>query len=145
MSDVTRRDAFKVLATGAALATGASAMAAESEAASTARTLALARQLAAAVDAPLPPGVPSHTALATVHLCRSWDQRVYLCIDERVHGFATVDAGGLALAAACQAARRPVAVRYWGHDPAWQQVGRFDGVLLAVDLSELLEDPDRAD
>ena len=141
MSDVTRRDAFLALASGAVLATGREATAAATPDASA--HLETARQIAARSGAPLPRGETTSAAFATVHLCRSWDQSVYLRVDARVRGFATVNAGALAIAAACQAAGRPVAVRYWGSEPEWMQVGRFAGVLLAVEASDLPPDPAR--
>lgn len=75
---------------------------------------------------------------ATVMLCRSFDTQVYLHFDAQRRGFVALDARGFAVAAACQAAGRKVAMLAWGHDPdACDGLGRFDGALLAVDALDL--------
>jgi len=79
---------------------------------------------------------------AMVLHCRSWDGHVYLYMDQSVRGFVAVNGPAFAIAAACQAAGRPVAVKHWGHDAAWGGgVGRFEGALLAMDARDLPEEP----
>ena len=140
MSGVTRRDAFMAMAAGAAAATGAIAVrpaAAEAVVSPLEQALRAAREAALKLATPVIRRDASPACEARVLLCRSWDRSVYLYVDPDVKGFASLDEAGFALAAACQAAGRPVAIRYWGHSPAWGAVGRFDGVLLAVDPLDL--------
>lgn len=150
MSDVSRRTAFLTLAAGAAGATGMSAAATESAAPARAGSLVPTRVLdeAAEVARRLGREVERRPGLsigeATVLHCRSWDGHVYLYVNEQVRGFVALSAPGLAIAAACQAAERPVAVMHWGHDPRWGGgVGRFEGALLAMDARDLPEGPSR--
>lgn len=141
--DVTRRDAFKVLAGGAAgavLGAGTPAEAAANGRAVDARAVQewqpsyeAARRMAG--DMAIPESNPA--CLATVMHCRSWSQQVYLRISEQVRGFVVLTPEGLALAAACQAAGRPIAVRYWGYLPHWNDVGRFEGAVVAIDPRDL--------
>lgn len=133
MSGVTRRDAFMAMAAGAVAATGTIAGAETSFDAS----LRAAREAALKLAAPVLRSDAGPVREARVLLCRSWDRSVYLYVDEQTKGFASLDEAGFTIAAACQAADRPVAVRYWGHAPEWGAVGRFDGVLLAVDGRDL--------
>jgi hypothetical protein len=87
-------------------------------------------------DLALPEANPVRAAMV-LH-CRSWSRQVYLHVDASVRGFVAVTPEGFAIAAACQAAGRPVAVRYWGHDPRWSGgAGRFDGAVLALDPLDL--------
>ena len=144
-NDVTRRDAFKVLATGAAGAViGAAANAqGATPTPSTRQTLSSSPSPAAfdaarhlAGDVVIPESNPA--CLAMVSHCRSWSREVYLQVNEQVRGFVTLTAEGFALAVACQAAGRAVAVRYWGHEPQFHDgAGRFDGAVVAVDLRDL--------
>jgi hypothetical protein len=153
MSDVSRREAFKTLAAGAAGATVA---------ATVASPIARAATTTPARGAPLPSWEVLESAAAEVRRlgrgverregmrsgealvlhCRSWDGHVYLYVNEQVRGFVPVTASAFAIAAACQAAGRPVAVKHWGHDAHWGNgVGRFEGALLAVEFGDLPEDP----
>lgn len=143
--DVTRRDAFKVLATGAAGAViGAAANAEAASPSQSSRHPLPTSKSPAAFDAArhlaggivIPESNPA--CLAMVSHCRSWSREVYLQVSEQVRGFVTLTAEGFALAAACQAAGRPVAMRYWGHEPRFHDgAGRFDGAVVAVDLRDL--------
>jgi len=132
------------MAAGAAAATGAiSARPAGAEAAVSPVDQALikAREAALRLATPLIRRDASPVRQARVLLCRSWDRSVYLYVDAQVKGFAELDETGFALAAACQAADRPVALRYWGHAPEWGSVGRFDGVVMSVDPRDLQTEP----
>src|SRR6185295_4699294 len=73
------------------------------------------------------------TAEARVLLCRSWDSSVYLWVNEQVKGFVVLSPEGYTIAAACQAAGRPLAVRFWGHEPEFAGAGRFEGAIVAMD------------
>lgn len=143
MTDLSSRRAFVALAAGAAVAAGsvpaAGAAAAAPDAPSDAAVQA-AREAAGAI-APAPERRPdAATAEARVLLCRSWDSTVYLYVSERVKGFVSLTPAAFTIAAACQAADRRVAVRYWGHEREWAGVGRFDGALLALDVRDLPAD-----
>ncbi|MBX3464878.1 MAG: hypothetical protein KF830_17050 [Planctomycetes bacterium] len=82
--------------------------------------------------------------LATVTACRSWDGRVHLQLADGRSGLCVPEPRGFALAAAAQAAGRPVHVRCWGHDAAAEGgVGCFAGALLALDPADLATDDDR--
>jgi hypothetical protein len=132
VDQVTRRDAVKALAAGAAVAVGAGAAKARDGAAPRVRG-----------SAPAGTGeVERHTQdaprLARVERCRSWERRVYLTIEDGRRGWTPISASGLAIAAACQAADRPVAVLVWGHEAEWSGgEGRFEGALLAIERSDL--------
>jgi hypothetical protein len=76
---------------------------------------------------------------ARVLHCRSWDRHVYLYVNDRVRGFVPATAEGFAIAAACQAAAKPVAAEVWGFEPDWGGVGRFEGAYLAVDAADICE------
>lgn len=151
MTEFTRRDALRVAAAGAA---GASVAVA-----ATSRDAGARAVLPMTAAGPWRPGA-DHVARiqsaqerygrnlalpvgalrteAMVLSCRSWDRQIYLYRDEDLRGFAPVDECALALAAACQVAERPVAVLCWGYEPAWGDgVGRFGGVLLALDPADL--------
>lgn len=160
-SDVTRRESLKFVAAGVAGAAvgavGPSAAAgippasghiAKARAAAAIKALARstppAATLAAIVaevdrldrDVVVPEGNP--VCLAAVLHCRSWQRQVYLYISESVRGFVGLGPEGFALAAACQAAGRHVAVRYFGHQPAAHRgAGRFAGAVVAIDPSDL--------
>lgn len=138
MTELTRRTAILGLAAGAAAAgtigtPGAEArtVAPTDAAAQAARDAA--RRLGASAERP-PAGTVGE---ARVLLCRSWDNQVYLQVSDAVKGFVAVDDRAFAVAAACQAANRKVAVQYWGHSAEWAGAGRFDGVLLAMDVRDL--------
>lgn len=80
----------------------------------------------------------SGPALARVSRVRSWDASVYLAVTDGTRGFVALSPAAFAIAAACHAAGRPMAVRTWGHDAAWGDgAGRFDGAACAVDLADL--------
>jgi hypothetical protein len=124
VNGVTRRDALRLAAAGAAVTVGATA------------ALAQGRPGDSRDKLPPPPAPrdASTARLAYVLHCRSWDKHVYLYLDENLKGFVEVDDRAFAIAAACEVASRPVAVKYWGYDPNWSDgSGRFDGVLMAMD------------
>ena len=151
MNEVSRREAVRLLAAGAVGAAAASAEGSAVAAVGTADAIRtpsqtpphhgpahgfdVARRIAgdhSSAAAPLP------VRDATVLHCRSWDATVYLFIDGSTHGFVELTATGFAIAAACQAAGRTVAVKVWGHDPAWANgAGRFQGALLSIDRRDL--------
>ena len=147
MTQVTRREAVRELAAGAAVA-GAGGLAAPAAGATSAAgagdfdvateaTFAAARRSGAA-------GEPRtwRTAAARVAHCRSWDSSVYLHVDPSTRGFVRLSPQGFAIAAAAQAAGRAVAVRCWGHDAlADDGVGRFEGAQVAFDPRDLPEAP----
>ena len=143
MIQVTRREAVRAIAAGAAVA-GAGGLAAPAAAADGLMTgsdaaYAVARQSGAF-------GEPRAfvTAIARVAHCRSWDSSVYVHVDPSTHGFVRLSPQGFAVAAAAQAAGRPVAVRYWGHDAvADNGVGRFEGAHVALDPLDFPESPGR--
>ena len=135
MTQVTRRDAVRAMAAGAAAAgvgglVGPAASASADELAiGTDSTFAAARRSGVI-------GEPRayRKAVARVAHCRSWDSSVYLHIDSSTHGFVRLSPQGFAIAAAAQAAGRPLAVRCWGHDAvADGGVGRFEGAHVAFD------------
>jgi hypothetical protein len=146
-SEVTRREAFKVLAIGAA---GAAAGAGEALAApagpgaARGRSSGLREVTEATTRMEGEPAIPERNppCLATVLRVRSWSRQAYLHVSDEVRGFVALPPEGLAIAAACQAAGRPAAVRYWGHDPSWNGgAGRFEGAVLAVDPQDLPGQP----
>ncbi|HZE98853.1 MAG TPA: hypothetical protein VE981_17730 [Planctomycetota bacterium] len=145
MTELSSRRAFVSLAAGAAgIAAAAAGPASAAPSAPDAPGAAVAQ---AAREASLRIGLEPQrrpdavTAEAHVLLCRSWDSTVYLYVSDRVKGFVTLSAQGLSIAAACQAAGRRVAVRYWGHEPLWADAGHFEGALLALDVRDLPADP----
>lgn len=140
MTQVTRREAVRVIAAGAAIAGAGglavpavgSAPAADDLVGGSETRFAAARKSGAF-------GEPrTHvTALARVAHCRSWDSSVYLHIDSSTHGFVRLSPQGFAIAAAAQVGGRPVVVQCWGHDPiANDGVGRFDGAHVALDARD---------
>lgn len=154
MSELSRRQAFQILASGAALAGGAAAAssASASPSAGTAAApprpseqvleavLRACRQGAAAVQREEPNPIRAGRVLA----CRSWDRQVYLYLDEATRGFVPVSEHGYAIASSCQAADRPVWVQYWGHEAlAGGGVGAFAGAHLAFEADELPSAADR--
>jgi hypothetical protein len=154
MKDLSRRDAFKTIvggATGVALASGAvaspipdSGMIGPTDASlprmGPAPSAGLAEEIQAAAErlsvGPMP-GPGAVMGWARVLLIRSWSREVYLFINESTRGFASVSEAGLAIAAACRAADRPVAAAVWGQEPNFAGVGRFAGALLAMDAADL--------
>lgn len=149
MTDLTRRNALKALAV-AAVATGAGAGAAAAACATDGglppgqlpeAAVRAAREAASRLGSPAQGRGPGSIAEAHVVLCRAWDRLVYLYVDEDVRGFAPVTESAFAVAAACRAAGRRVALQHWGYDPGWAGVGRFEGVLLAVDRTDLPTPP----
>lgn len=141
MTDLSSRRAFVALAAGAAVAAGSTpAVAAPASDAPSEAEIQAAREAARRLS-PGPERRPDPvTAEARVLLCRSWDSTVYLYVSERVKGFVSLTPAAFAIAAACQAADRRVAVRFWGHEREWADVGRFDGALLAMDVRDLPAD-----
>jgi hypothetical protein len=140
MSSLDRRDLMRIVAGGAAATAAAPALAGTREASTPAPLAAdlAPERMRAAETLPLGLGSAPIQGVATVGLCRSFDARIYLQIGKRLRGFVSVDARGFAIAAACQAAGRKVAVQAWGHDPdADGGLGRFDGALLAIDARDL--------
>ena len=137
MTQPNRRELIRSLAAGAALTTGAGALGAGR---AEQRSADASHRLAVAPAEGTMPGMVATTA--EVLLCRSWDSRIYLLVDEAFGGFASVDPRGLAIAAACQAAGRRVAVGYWGHEAAAAGgLGQFAAVHLAVDPRDLPAQP----
>lgn len=132
MSDLTRRNVMKALAGGTVLATAAGNAAPAGPASDHVPT---------ADEVPSTPrmggtGAPrtSRVVLGMVSRCRSWECSIYLHVGPDLHGYVQVTPQAFAVAAACQAAGRPVAFRYWDHDPHWADgAGRFAGATLAVD------------
>jgi hypothetical protein len=137
MTELTRRNAILGLAAGAAAAGTLGTSAAEARTPSIDAAVQAARDAARRLGSSTErfPGGPVREA--QVLLCRSWDRMIYLHVSEAVKGFVAVDERAFALAAACQAANRKVAVQYWGHAPEWAGAGRFEGVLLAIDARDL--------
>lgn len=148
MSELSRRQAFQILASGAALAGGAAVASAQTPTSATApaaappqpservleEVLRACRQGAARVQREEPNPIRAARVLA----CRSWDRQVYLFLDEATRGFVPVSEHGYAIASACQAADRPVWVQYWGHEAlAGGGVGSFAGAHLAFEAHEL--------
>ncbi len=144
MTDLSSRRAFVALAAGAAVA-GGSVSAAEAgipAVETPSEALLQAARDAARRLAPEPERHPnSVTAEARVLLCRSWDSMIYLYVSKQVSGFVAVSSAAFMIAAACQAADRRVAVRFWGHEREWAGAGRFEGALLAMDLRDLPGEP----
>ncbi len=138
MSEFSRRHAFKAMAVGAVAVAGSIEARAEDSTSSLDAAVAAARAVARRGDR-----IGAHTVAAVrVFLCRSWDRQVYFHVDDLCKGFAALDEAGFAIAAACQAAGRPVALQYLDHQPAWNGVGRFEGVLLAMDVRDLPAEPE---
>lgn len=135
MSDMTRRGAFAGFA-GVATATLTGTALASTTAGKSG--VGVPAEILAAVRSRTPLAQPgARTARAEVALCRSWDRQIYLYISDEIRGFVQVDEHAFAIAAAAQAAKRPVAAQYWGHEPEWASVGHFAGVLLAFDEHDL--------
>lgn len=159
-SSVTRRESLKVVAAGVVgAAVGAAGRPVPADAASLAGSGALAQAgpvtplstcgeppaatLAAIgaevdrLDQDLMVPESNPVCLAAVLHCRSWQRQAYLYISETVRGFVGLCPDGFAIAAACQAAGRRVAVRYFGHQPsAHRGAGRFAGAVLAIDPND---------
>jgi len=150
MGDMTRRRALLAVAAGTAAAAGAAVARRAEAGGATAHgpgaptpapvpdaVVRAAREAARAFGRPVELSSGAVAASAEVLLCRSWDRSVYLHVDSAVRGFVAVDDATLAIAAACQAAGRRVAVIHWGHDAAWGGAGRFEGAILALDAADL--------
>jgi hypothetical protein len=129
MNPVDRRFAVKLML-------GSSAVGA-SVAASTAppAPCAASTEASAPTFALFPPPLAA-PQLATVSLCRSWDDRVHLRLDDGRCGLVQLTPAAFAIAVACELARQPVAVHAFGHDPRRNDgLGHFDGALLATAAS----------
>lgn len=150
MTNLSRRDAVKALAAGAAVTAAGSASAltpptrsqaqSRSDSASSHRltdaTHAAARAVRRASAPACGPGAIS--TWAAVGSCVSWDDRVLLTLADGRTGLVALSASGRALAAAAQAAGTRLAVRIWGYEPhAHEGVGGFAGALVALDLADL--------
>lgn len=140
MTELTRRNAVGLLAGGSVLGSGTLLRGSDAPDAASAVSrpayAALPAAARAASTAPTPL-LPSRTLVARVARCRSWDASVYL-VTEAGSGFAALTPAGFAIAAACQAAGRPVAMQFTEHEPLWQDgAGRFHGVALAIDPQDL--------
>ena len=142
MTQLNRRDVFRVAAAGAATA-GAVRAATAGNSPSVPSNRSLRRELAAAA---LRGGLPgslqglSPVLPVAVQACRSWSRDVLLTLPDGQTGFVALDATGLALAAAAQLGKEPLFARVWGHDVAAEQgLGRFAGALLAVDPIDLAD------
>jgi hypothetical protein len=131
MNDLSRRNAL-LAAAAAAVAAGGTAQAATPAAATP--DLAAAREAAARV---LPERLNAPILSARVFLCRSWDRQAFFYVDDRTRGFAALTPEAFAIAAAAQAADRPVALQYHGYAPEHAGAGRFDHVLIALDPRDL--------
>ena len=151
MNELTRRHAVKALAAGAVFAAGATlaearnSLRAQTDPATGPIDSALPASFRAAqlTACPVEPRESNPIRDAYVLHCRSWDSSIYLYVDEQLKGFVPVTAQGFSLAAAAQAADRPLAVRYWGHNPRWcDGAGKFDGALLAFDRRDLPQSGD---
>ena len=146
MNELTRRHAVKALAAGAVFAAAVPAVQARNTPPATTdipagppdKSLAASFPAAQLTACPVEPRESNPIREAYVLHCRSWDSTVYLNMDEHLKGFGPVTAQGFALAAAAQATDRPLAIRYWGHNPRWcDGAGKFDGALLAFDRRDL--------
>jgi hypothetical protein len=126
MNDLSRRNAL-LAAAAAAVAAGSTAHAAP---AGDAPDLRAAREAALRFASDR---LASPILSARVFLCRSWDRQAFFYVDERVRGFAALSAEAFAIAAAAQAADRPLAFQYRGFAPASGGAGRFEEVRLALD------------
>lgn len=70
---------------------------------------------------------------ATVVGARSFDGGIFFTIeDKRLVGWSILDAQGVAICAAAEAAGKPVYMTYQNHDPNWGNVGYFHGVRVAL-------------
>ena len=141
MNELTRRDAVKAIAAGAALSAAAPPAHAALQPAPPRigeRSLETSLRAAHLTACPVECRESNPIREGYVLHCRSWDSTIYLFVDEHLKGFIPVNPHAFAIAAAAQAADRPLAVRYWGHDPHWcGGAGRFDGALLAFDRRDL--------
>jgi hypothetical protein len=83
---------------------------------------------------------------ASVVYARSWDNHLYLVINDTVHGWVDLNPttgneatnnerrSAFAIGVAAQASGKKVYVQYWGYDPNWGSgAGHFDSVRLALD------------
>ena len=123
MSTIDRRGVLRVFAAGSACAAGGP-LAAQSAPAPT--------------SVVLDPTAPLLLGWADVEHCRSSSTEIYLRFDDTHRGFLAVDARGFAIAAACQAAGRPLAAQVWGHEAAAALgAGRFAGGVLAMQIHDL--------
>lgn len=145
MPELNRRDMLRGVAAGTALVGGLSAAADEPK--WTERLQA--HRAAAWREVPVPAHLPGHLCglspvrRAAVAMVRSWQMRVLLQVEDGAVGLCAVDDRTLAIAAAAQAAGRPVFVRYFGHEPDGAAgVGSFAGVLLAFDAQDLGGEPE---
>lgn len=145
MSELNRRDVIRAVAAGTAVAGTAMAATSGRPAAvvPTAAELRRAHRLAATRVA-LQRAVPGETCglspvqSSIVAGCRSFDGQVLLELDDGRTGLVALDPRGFAVAAAAQAAGRPLCVRTWGHEPeAEAGIGRFAGALLAFAAEDL--------
>jgi hypothetical protein len=140
MDALNRRDVIRAAAAGAALVGGAAAATGVGRKPAELRRERLGQVARASLRRALPAegmGL-SPVTTATVAACRSFDGRVLLDLACGRSGLVALDARGFTVAAAAQAAARPVQVRFWGHEPdAEAGLGRFDGVLLAFDAADL--------
>ncbi|MBL8696296.1 MAG: hypothetical protein JNJ88_19525 [Planctomycetes bacterium] len=147
MTDLTRRNAVRLLAGGSVLASGTllgggafAAPPVPGSSASSGNAPDLPATARTAKTTP-PPAVPGTLLQAHVGRCRSWDSSVYLSAG-RARGFAQLSPAAFAIAAACQAAGRPVAMKFTEYEPDWNGgAGRFHGVVLAIDPQDLTSNP----
>lgn len=140
MNDLTRRNAVKLLA-GSSVLAGGSVLSAAKPADCQAEAVAppeIPPEARLAETSPVLPTL-SPTMLARVLRCRSWDSCVYLAA-KGTAGYAQLTPAAFAIAAACQAAGRPVAMRHGGHEANWGNgAGMFRGVVLAVEPADFDE------
>lgn len=144
MSELNRRDMIRAVAAGTAVA--GTAMATSGRPGAAAPTPAEVRRAhrLATTRAALQRALPGETCglspvqSATVAGCRSFDGQVLLELEDGRSGLVALDLRGFAIAAAAQAAGRPLCVRTWGHEPeAEAGIGRFAGALLALAAEDL--------
>lgn len=145
MTELNRRDVIRAVAAGSAVA--GTAMVASSRRPATATPTAAEVRRAhrlATTRAALQRAMPGETCglspvqSATIAGCRSLDTQVLLELADGRTGLVALDPRGFAVAAAAQAAARPVCVRTWGHEPdAEAGIGRFAGALLAFAPEDL--------
>jgi hypothetical protein len=150
MNTLSRRDAVKALAAGAAVTAAASASAltppsrtppmTRSDGSLPTKPSSGANAAASAIHRASAPvcGPGAISTLAVVGSCVSWDDRVLLTLADGRTGLVSLSASARSLAAAAHAAGTHLAVRVWGHDPrANEGVGGFEGALVALDLADL--------
>lgn len=144
MNELNRRELIRHSAVGAALAGTASAMVRPEAGPASAGgrvpsgAMGAVSGVAAARDHEVVLPEACCVEWAAVSHARSLGREVYLTLDGGRRGFVELGPEGFAIAVACQAAGRPVAVRCWGHEPAaCMGAGRFLGAVVAVEAGDV--------